>query len=60
MIIYYLNFVIICGLGFVCVCIYYSPRTIQVHFIFVIQCSLIFPFDPLLGHDFLHVYKILS
>jgi len=35
-----------------CVCIYYSP-----HFIFFIQCSLILPFDPLLGHDFLHVYK---
>ena len=33
---------------------------IQVHFIFFIQCSLIFPFDPLLGHDFLHVYKIIS
>ena len=60
MIIYYLNFVIICGLGFICVCIYYSPCTIQVHFIFFIQSSLIYPFDPLLGHDFLHVYKIIS
>ena len=48
MIIYYLNFVMICGLGFMCVCIYF------------IQCSVIFPFDPLLGHDFLHVYKIIS
>jgi len=28
--------------------------------IFFIQCSLIFPFDPLLGHDFLHVYIIIS
>ena len=42
-----------------CVCVYYS-YTIQVHFIIFIQCSLIFPFDPLLGHDFLHVYKIIS
>ena len=42
------------------VCIYYSPHTIQVYFIFFIQWSLILPFDPLLGHDFLHVYKIIS
>jgi len=27
-IIYYLNFVIICGLVFMCVCIYYSPHTV--------------------------------
>ena len=60
MIIYYLNFVIICGPRFMCVCIYYSPHTIQVHFISFIHCSLIFPFDPVLGHDFLHVYKIIS
>ena len=38
-------------------CIYYSPHTVQVYFI---QCSLILPFDPLLGHDFLHAYKIIS
>ena len=57
---YYLNFVIICGPGFMCVYIYYSPHTIQVHFISFIHCSLIFPFDPVLGHDFLHVYKIIS
>jgi len=59
MIIYYLNFVIICGLVFKSVCLYYS-HTIQVHFIFFIQCSLIFPFDPVLGHDFVHVCKIIS
>ena len=39
-----------------CVCMYYSPHTIQVYFIFFIQCSLVF---PLLGHDFIHVYKII-
>jgi len=50
----------ICGLGFMCVCIHYHPHTIQAHFIFFIQCCLIFPFDPLVGHDFLHVYKIMS
>jgi len=43
-----------------CVCVCYSPDTIQVCFIFFIQCSLIFPFELLLGHDFLHVYKIIS
>jgi len=43
-----------------CVCIYYSPHTIQVYSIFFIQCSLIFPFDPLVGHGFLRVYKIIS
>ena len=48
MVIYYLNFVIICGLGFICVCIYYSPCTIQVHFIFFIQSSLICPLTPCL------------
>ena len=42
-----------------CVCIY-SPHTLQVYFIFFIQCSLILPFDPLLGHDFLNVFKIIS
>ena len=42
-----------------CVCIYYSPHTIQVHSIFH-SLFLTFPFDPLLGHDFLHVYKIIS
>jgi len=42
------------------ICIYYSPHTIQAHFIFFIQLSLIFPFDHLIGHDFLHVYKIIS
>jgi len=52
MIMYYLSFVILCGIGFMCVCIYYSPHTIQVHFIFL--------FYALLGHDFLHVYKIIS
>ena len=57
MIIYYLGFVIICTIGFMCVCIYYS---VQIHFIFFIQYSLIFLFYPLLGHDFLHVYKIIS
>ena len=30
-----------------CVCIYFF------------QCSLIFPFDPIFGHDFLHVCKII-
>ena len=40
-------------------CYNYS-HTIHVRFIFFIQFSLIFPFDPLLGHDFLHVYKIIS
>ena len=40
-----------------CVCMYYSPHTIHVYFIFFIQCSLVF---PLLGHDFIHVYKIIS
>jgi len=59
MIMYYLNFVIIFGLV-LCVCIYCSPHTIQVHFIFLIEHSLIFPFDPLLGHDFLDVYKVIS
>lgn len=60
LIIYYLNFVTICRLGFMCVCIYYSPHTVQVHFIFFIHCCLIFPFDSLLSHDTLRVYKIIS
>jgi hypothetical protein len=38
-----------------CVCIYYS-HTIQIHLMFFIQCSLMFPFDLLLRHDFLHAY----
>jgi len=60
MMIYYLNFVYNLWIRFY-VCLYLlPPHTIQVHFIFFIQCSLIFPFDPLLGHDFLHVYKIGS
>ena len=42
------------------VCIYHSPHTVQVHFIFFIQCFLIFLFYPSLGHDFLHVCKIIS
>ena len=40
-----------------CACICYSPHTLQVYLIFFIECSLIF---PLLGHDFVHVYKIIS
>ena len=41
-------------------CIYYAAHTIQVHFIFFIQCFLVFPFDLLFGHDFIHVYNIIS
>jgi hypothetical protein len=59
MVTYYFNFVVICELDCMCVCIYYFPHTIQVHFIFFMPYSLIFPFYPLLGHDFLHVYKII-
>jgi hypothetical protein len=60
MTIYYLNFVIICGLDFICVCMYYYPHTILVYFIFFIQCSLIYSIDTLPRHDFLHVCKVIS
>jgi len=48
---------IVCEFVFIILLI--SMRRI-IHFIFFIQCSLTFPLDSLLGHDFLHVYKIIS
>jgi len=48
MIIYYLSYVIICGLGFMCVCIYYSPHIIQVYFIFSFGVLSYFPLTPCL------------